>query len=233
MAGRPGMGLRHYGKVLVIAPHPDDEVLGCGGTMARMADEGMDVQVAVVTSGRPPQFSEESVLQVQAEMRRAHAHLGVSQVHMLGLPAAALDTMAAADLNAAIGQVVREVRPDTLFLPFLGDIHADHQLAFLAAMVAARPRDRRVPSRILCYETLSETNWYAAPMTPAFVPNVHIDIAGTLARKLEAFGMFESQVKAFPDERSLMTIEALARLRGSCVFAEAAEAFMLVRAIER
>lgn len=233
MASRAATGLQHYGKVLVVAPHPDDEVLGCGGTMARMAEEGLDVQVAVVTSGRPPQFSEESVAQVQAEMKRAHAHLGVSQVHMLGLPAAALDTMAAAELNAAVGQLVREVRPDSLFLPFLGDIHADHQLAFLAAMVAARPRDRRVPSRILCYETLSETNWYAAPMTPAFVPNVHIDIAGTLARKLEAFAMFESQVKPFPDERSITTIEALARLRGSTVFSEAAEAFMLVRMIER
>lgn len=233
MTGFRAGGLRHYGKVLVIAPHPDDEVLGCGGTMARMAEEGLDVQVAVITSGKPPQFSEEQVAQVQGEMRRAHAHLGVSQVHMLGLPAAALDTLPAADLNAAIGQVVREVRPDTLFLPFLGDIHTDHQLAFLGAMVAARPRDRRGPTRVLCYETLSETNWYAAPMTPAFVPNVHIDISATLARKLEAFAMFESQVKAFPDERSLVTIESLARLRGSSVFAEAAEGFMLVRAIER
>jgi LmbE family N-acetylglucosaminyl deacetylase len=233
LVGLPGTGLHHYGKVLVIAPHPDDEVLGCGGTMARMAEEGLDVQVAVVTTGRPPAFSEESVAQVQAEMRRAHSHLGVSQAHMLGLPAAALDTLPAAEINAAIGQLVREVRPDTLFLPFLGDIHQDHQLTFLGAMVAARPRDRRVPSRVLCYETLSETNWYAAPMTPAFVPNVHIDIASTLTRKLEAFAMFESQVKAFPDERSLLTIESLARLRGSSVFAEAAEAFMLVRAIER
>ncbi|MFK4873904.1 PIG-L deacetylase family protein [Novosphingobium sp. ZW T3_23] len=227
------MPLDHYGTVLVVAPHPDDEILGCGGTMARMAQAGMDVQVVVVTSGRPPAFSEEGVARVQAEMRRAHAHIGVSQVHMLDFPAASLDIVPAAELNAELGRVVRAVRPDTLLVPFLGDIHQDHQLAFLAAMVAARPRDRTVPTRVLAYETLSETNWYAAPLTPPFVPNVHIDIAGTLQRKLEAFAMFESQVRDFPDERSLITIEALARLRGSTVFSEAAEGFVLVRAIER
>ncbi|KPH65957.1 PIG-L deacetylase family protein [Novosphingobium aerophilum] len=227
------MALQHYGKVLVIAPHPDDEILGCGGTMARMVEEGLDVQVAVITSGRPPAFAADGVARVQAEMRSAHAHIGVSRTHMLDFPAASLDIVPAAELNAAFCRIVRDVQPDTLFVPFLGDIHQDHQLAFLASMVAARPRDRQVPTRVLCYETLSETNWYAAPMTPPFVPNVHIDISGTLQRKLDAFAMFESQVRPFPDERSLITIEALARLRGSTVYCEAAEGFILVRAIER
>lgn len=227
------MGLQHLGRALVIAPHPDDEILGCGGTMARMVEEGLDVQVAVVTTGRPPAFAEDGVAQVQAEMRKAHALIGVSRTHMLGLPAAALDTVPASELNGALARVVSEVRPDTLFVPFLGDIHTDHQLAFLGAMVAARPRNLDGPTRILAYETLSETNWYAAPLTSPFVPTVHVDIAATLEKKLAAFACFESQVKAFPDERSFRTIEALARLRGSTVYSEAAEAFVLVRAIER
>lgn len=227
------MTLAHYGRVLVIAPHPDDEILGCGGTMARMIDEGLDVHVGIVTSGRPPAYSLESVAQVRDEATRSHAFLGVSETHWLDFPAAALGSVPAGELNAGIGGLIRKVKPDTLFVPFLGDVHQDHQLAFLASMVGARPRDGDAPSRILAYETLSETNWYAAPITPAFVPNVFIDIAATLDKKLAAFGMFESQVKAFPDERSLTTIEALARLRGSTVFLHAAEAFMTVRTIER
>lgn len=227
------MGLEHYGRVLVIAPHPDDEVLGCGGTLARLVDEGLEVHVAIVTSGRPPTYSAESVAQVQDEARRAHALLGVTATHQLDFPAAGLDALPASELNAGVGQVIRDVRPDTLFVPFLGDVHQDHQRAFLAAMVGARPRDGQAPSRILAYETLSETNWYAAPLTPAFVPTLFVDISATLERKLAAFGMFESQVKAFPDERSLLTIEALARVRGSTVFLHAAEAFMAVRTIER
>ncbi|MCJ1960693.1 PIG-L deacetylase family protein [Novosphingobium mangrovi (ex Hu et al. 2023)] len=226
------MSLAHFGKVLVVAPHPDDEILGCGGTMARLVQEGHEVEVCLVTRGRPPAFDEEGVARVMAEMEQAHAHLGVSRVHRLDFPAARLDTVPAWQINRAIGEVVEEVAPDTLFLPFVGDIHLDHQIAFLGAMVAARPRNAGVPKRILCYETLSETNWLAAPVTPAFVPNCYIDIGATLQRKLDAFALFESQLKPFPDERSLKTIESLAVVRGSTVFAQAAEAFVVVRQIE-
>ncbi len=227
------MGLAHFGRVLVIAPHPDDEILGCGGTMARLVEEGHVVEACLVTRGRPPAFDEAGVAQVLAEMERAHAHIGVARTHRLDFPAARLDTLASWQINQAIGEVVETVAPDTLFLPFVGDIHLDHQLAFLGAMVAARPRHARVPARILCYETLSETNWLAPPVTPAFVPNCFVDIASTLARKLEAFALFESQVKDFPDERSLKVIESLATMRGGTVFAKAAEAFVVVRQIER
>lgn len=227
------MSLRHYGRVLVIAPHPDDEILGCGGTMARMVDEGLEVHVGIVTSGKPPSYSAESVERVRGEARRAHSFLGISATHMLDFPAAALDGVPAGELNEGLAKLVQDVRPDTLFLPFIGDIHRDHQLTFVAALVAARPRDSHAPSRIMAYETLSETNWFAAPTTPMFAPDVFVDIRSSIERKLLAFGMFESQVKAFPDERSLITIEALARLRGSTVFLHAAEAFMSVRTIER
>ncbi|KRA83614.1 PIG-L deacetylase family protein [Altererythrobacter sp. Root672] len=225
--------LKHLGRVLVIAPHPDDEILGCGGTMARLAAEGHDVHVAIATQGYPPAFSEESVAQVRREMTNAHEIVRVTKTHVLDLPAAALDQVPASELNARLGRLVEEVEPDTLFLPFVGDIHGDHQLIFLASMVAARPRHDKAPSRIFCYETLSETNWYAAPITPAFVPNVFVDIADTLQVKLDAFAAFESQVRRFPEERSIEAIEALARVRGAAVHLRAAEGFMLIREIAR
>ncbi|MFL0357234.1 PIG-L deacetylase family protein [Erythrobacter sp. GH1-10] len=225
--------IENFGRTLVIAPHPDDEVLGCGGTIARLVAQGDEVQVLVATEGKPPQFPQDGVERVREEMRIAHATLGVTQTHQLDLPAAALDTVPASKVNAAIAERIDSIRPETLLLPFFGDIHSDHQIVFTAAMVAARPRSAQAPRQILCYETLSETNWYAPPMTPAFTPNVFVDISDTLSKKIEAFKKFESQVRPFPEERSVEAIEALARLRGSTVFLKAAEAFATVRQIVR
>ena len=223
--------LSHFGTTLVIAPHPDDEVLGCGGTMARLVDAGLRVVAAIMTTGREPAFSKEAVARVAREAGAAHAIIGTSDLRQLELPAAALDTLSGAQLNASFAELMDDVRPETLFVPFVGDIHVDHQLTFISAMVAARPRSADAPRRIFAYETLSETNWFAPGITPAFIPNAFVDISGTLRRKLNAFSAFESQVKEFPDERSLMAIECLARVRGAQVFCEAAEAFMLVREI--
>ena len=222
-----------FGRVLAIAPHPDDEILGCGGTLARLVAEGGEVTIAIATTGKQPTFPPDQVEQVQEEMRRAHAIIGVGDTRLLDLPAAALDTIPASECNAPFANLVEEIRPDTLLLPFVGDIHLDHQLTFLASMVAARPRHDRAPRQILCYETVSETNWYAAPTTPAFVPNVFIDITDTIELKLEAFSAFKSQVRRFPDERSPEALRALAAIRGSTVHLRAAEAFMHVRSIHR
>ncbi|GGE14533.1 PIG-L domain-containing protein [Polymorphobacter glacialis] len=218
-------------RALVLAPHPDDEVLGVGGVMARLANLGARVEVAIVTEGKPPQYSAEQVAAVRAEAGAAHARLGIAHTHYLGLPAAGLDRLPHAELNRAIGDLVVAVRPDTLFVPFPGDIHRDHQLVFEAAMVAARPAGPVYPLRILAYETLSETNWNAPFLTPAFTPNVFIDIADTLETKLAAFAAFASQVRAFPAERSVEALSALARLRGATVHRAAAEAFVLVREV--
>ncbi len=223
--------LDHFGRILVVAPHPDDEVLGCGGTIARLRDHGHDVHVAIVTTGKPPQFPADLVMQIRKELDAAHEVLGGTTKHYLDLPAAALDTIGAAQINGAVAEVVAKVDPDTVFAPFFGDVHVDHQLVFNATLVACRPRSAATPRLVLAYETLSETNWAAPPITPGFQPNVFVDIGDTLERKLAAFAKFESQVKPFPDERSLDTIRALARLRGSTVFRPAAEAFMLVRQI--
>lgn len=223
--------LEQVRTALVIAPHPDDEVLGVGGTIARLSAQGAEVHVAIVTRGEPPRFSAEYTENVRAECAAAHRRLGVARTHYLDFPAAELDRIGHAELNARIGELVAEVAPDTLFVPFIGDIHLDHQLVFTSALVASRPRQAGVPVRILAYETLSETNWWAPGITPAFVPNVFVDIANTIETKIEAFREFHSQVKAVPDERSPEVIRALALVRGATVYRHAAEAFMLVRQI--
>ncbi|HVF93156.1 MAG TPA: PIG-L deacetylase family protein [Sphingomonas sp.] len=218
-------------RALVLAPHPDDEVLGCGGTIARLVARGADVQIGVVTRGMQPQFDLEQVEQVRSEAERAHRSLGVSRVHYLDLPAARLDTLPRADLNRAIGDLVQSVAPDTLFVPFAGDLHFDHKLVYEAAMVAARPRDDRGPARVLAYETLSETNWSGPNMGPGFAPNIFVDITNYIEAKRAAFACFESQCRAFPDERSITALTALAQMRGATVHRQAAEAFVLIREI--
>jgi LmbE family N-acetylglucosaminyl deacetylase len=221
--------LASFGRTLVIAPHPDDEVLGAGGTMSRLADQGSEVFVAVVTVGKPPAYSAESVRQVQAEAREAHGRLGVSETFWLDQPAAELTETPNRTLNAAIFDIVRKLAPTTLLVPFVGDIHVDHQLVFRAALVASRPHQAEYPGLILAYETLSETNWNAPYLTPGFLPNVFVDISGQLDRKLEAMRLFGSQLREAPHERSVEALRALATLRGATIHRPAAEGFVLVR----
>lgn len=216
---------------LVLAPHPDDEVLGCGGTIARLTQAGAAVHVGIVTRADGPSFPADTVATGRREAAAAHRLLAVRQTHYLDQPAVGLDAIPAAALNRAIGDLIEAVAPDTLFVPFLGDVHMDHQRVFQSAMVAVRPRCRRVPAQVFAYETLSETNWYAPGITPAFVPDTYVDISGTIETKLQAFACFASQVRSFPDERSITAIRALAVMRGATVFREAAEAFKVVRQI--
>jgi LmbE family N-acetylglucosaminyl deacetylase len=217
------------GRTLVIAPHPDDEVLGVGGTIARLSDAGQEVFVAVVTRGYPPAFTADIVMQVRAEAKMAHDHLGVRRTFWLDLPAAQLSETSHASLNAALHKTIAEASPKTLLVPFVGDIHLDHQLTFLSSLVAARPHQAAYPTTVLAYETLSETNWNAPYLTPSFVPNVFFDIEATLSRKVEAMRLFASQLREAPHERSLEALRALAVLRGAAVHRAAAEAFVLIR----
>ncbi|MET0309785.1 MAG: PIG-L deacetylase family protein [Sphingomonas sp.] len=219
------------GRVLVIAPHPDDEVLGCGGTIARLVRMNCNVEIAIVTEGKSPRYDRASVEKVRAEAAAAHALLGVRSTHYLELPAAELDGVPHADLNAAMGALIEATTPDTIFVPFVGDIHLDHQLVFRSTMVAARPRKPTYPHTILAYETLSETNWSAPYLEPVFAPTVYVDISSTLDAKLAAFAAYESQCCIFPNERSPEAIRALAALRGATVHRHAAEAFVLVREV--
>ena len=217
------------GRTLVIAPHPDDEVLGAGGTMAKLSESGQEVFVAVVTKGKPPAYSAESVARVRAEAKSAHDLLGVKETFWLDQPAAELPEVRNVVLNGAIGEVVQRIAPQTILVPFPGDIHVDHQLVFQSVLVASRPHQAAYPKTILAYETLSETNWNAPYITPPFVPNVYLDISNYLERKIAAMRKFSSQLRSSPHERSVESLRSLAVMRGATVHREAAESFVLVR----
>lgn len=218
-------------NILVVAPHPDDEILGVGGTIAKHVAQGNSVYVCVVTKGCMPLFTGDSVEKVQKECVKADRFLGVRETVFLDFPAAMLETVPRFELNDALIKLIQEIKPDEIYLPHRGDMQLDHKMVVDAAMVALRPKYSHTVSRILTYETLSETGWDIPNGTNEFVPNVYNDISDYLEKKIDAFRIFETQIAVFPNARSTEALRALAMYRGASMSLKAAEAFMLIRQI--
>lgn len=215
-------------KALVIAPHPDDEVLGCGGTIAKHAKQGEEVSLCIVTKAYTPDWSEEFIKNRPKEIEKANKILGIRKTFFLDYLTVKLDTIPQKELNEAISKVVNEVKPDILYIPHKGDVNKDHRLVFEASLVATRPINHKI-KKVLSYESLSETEW-GQPIEP-FTPNVYIDISDTIKTKIEAMKAYESEIKPYPHPRSLEMINILAKMRGGVVGFDAAEAFILIREV--
>ena len=221
-------------RVLVVAPHADDETLGVGGTMAKLAAQGAEVHVAVVTGhGLEPHplWPPGAWATVRAEAARAMDVLGVPHLHFEEVPAALVADQPVYQLNRTVAALVEKVQPEILFVPFLFDLHKDHREIFHAASVAwrtATATGRRI-AQVYCYEVQSETHWNAPYLEAGFTPNTWCDIGDHLETKLRALACYESQMRPSPDARSIDAIRALAQWRGSQQHMAAAEAFVAVR----
>lgn len=218
-------------RVLVIAPHPDDEIIGVGGTIAKRVKNGDEVSVCIVTKGKEPLFREDFIEQGRRECRKADSMLGVKETIFLDFPAVMLETVPRHILNNAISEKIQKIKPDEVYIPHRGDMQLDHQIVVDAAMVAVRPKYEHVVKRVYAYETLSETGWNIPNTVNEFIPTVYENIEDTLSLKLNSMSVFQSQLAAFPAARSVEAIEALAKFRGATVNVGAAEAFSLIREI--
>lgn len=216
-------------RILVFAPHNDDEVLGVGGTLAKYAAAGAEITICEITARDNP----EGVKRIQTEARNAHAVLGASKSIFLNLPVVNLTSLPQMELTKHFCEVVREVNPTIAFIPHIGDMHTDHRATADTAMVALRPYEAPALHTIYAYETLSETEWNIPSVTNAFLPDTWIDISDMLETKLKAMSCYQTQLHPFPHPRSLEAIRALAQYRGSTVNCMAAEAFKTVRRIVR
>lgn len=223
--------MRKMKKILVFAPHADDEVLGVGGVIAKNIAEGNEVYVCIVTHGEEPLFSKEIVEKLRGETLAAHEFLGIKKTYFLEYPAVMLENVPRYQLNQSIMNVVEEVKPNEVYLPHNGDMQKDHQIVNEAVMVAMRPKYEHKVSAVYAYETLSETEWNIPNVSNVFIPTVYMDISNQLEIKKMALSYFSTQVSDFPDPRSLEAVEALAKYRGSTIMANAAEAFVLIRQI--
>lgn len=220
-------------KILVVAPHADDEIIGCGGTIAKAIGEGNQVYIVIATNanvGAPELFNEGFINKVRSEALKAHKYLGVKETFFLDFPAPALNAFPEYKISIELSKIIKKVRANILYLPHPGDLHQDHKAVYRAALVAARPQDDYCIEEIYCYETLSETEW-APYQEKAFIPNVFNDVTDFFEQKLVAMQFFKSQIKKFPHTRSTETFEALAKYRGANVGVKRAESFMVERII--
>ena len=214
--------------VLVIAPHPDDETIGCGGTLLKYKAVGCRVYWLLVTSiSEAYGWSVEQVACRRQEIEAVKKLYGFDGLYELNFPTTRLDTIPAAELVGAVNGVIQEVQPDTVYLPNRSDVHSDHRVAFDAAWSSTKVFRCPFVERLLMYETLSETDFAPPIAEAAFVPNVFVDITDFYHGKEKALRVYASEmIEGF--SRSLPGIEKHHAVRGSRIGVSCAEAFMLL-----
>ncbi len=219
-------------KILAIAPHPDDETLGCGATLLRHIANGDEVHWLIATEiTKDIGFSAEQVAKRNSEIEKVGKAYGFHDVHRAGFPTMRLDNVGKLPLIEAISSVVREIKPDTLYIPYRNDAHSDHAAVFDASVACSKSFRYPTIRSICVYETLSETEFGLRTDDTGFRPNLFIDITDWLDRKIAIMQLFEGEMAPFPFPRSETCIRAQATLRGSQAGVLAAEAFMLLKEI--
>lgn len=222
-------------KVLAIAAHPDDEVLGCGATLARFASEGHDVHVAILGQGstsRNPDSLEPDHAEVEAladAARCAAAVIGAKSVFLGGLPDNRLDSVVLLEIARLVESVIEDHAPDLVFTHHSGDLNVDHRRIFEAVAIATRPVEGTHTRDVLLFEVASSTEWAFHTVNEPFHPSVFFDVSTTIDRKIEAMRCYSTEVRPFPHPRSEENLRAAATHWGAAAGMRAAEAFQPLR----
>ena len=209
-------------KILCVAVHPDDETLGCGGTLLRHMEDGDSVECLFITDGNSSQ---------QAVIDQVSEQYGFDRTHRLGLPDARLDEETGAVLVSSIAKVFQHVQPQVIYIPNRSDAHSDHRCIYQAIAACTKPFRFPYIKEVLMMEVMSETDCIPALPETAFIPNVFVDVSKQMARKVEILQSYQSEVMDYPYIRSSDSIRALSRYRGAQINVEFAEAFMMLKSI--
>lgn len=224
-------------KYLVIAAHPDDEVLGCGGTIARLTGEGHDVYVAILGEGITSRYDKREqtdqgiIKELQDRSRQVSKLLGVKELCLHDLPDNRFDTIPLLDIIKTVEELINRFQPQVVYTHHGGDLNIDHVITHRAVMTATRPVENCPVKEIYSFEVPSSTEWAFGQFQPSFQPNVFVDISAMLETKIQAMQIYESEARPFPHPRSTEALQALAKRWGSAVSVDAAEAFELVRLV--
>ncbi len=221
--------------VLVVAAHPDDEVLGCGGTIAKFALEGRPVHVLLLADGESSRESnigfDDLIQNRNASAEKAADILGISSLKICEFPDNRLDSINVFDVVKIIEASIRDTLPTTVFTHHYGDVNVDHRVVHEAVLAACRPQPGFCVKELFFFEIPSSTEWRPPNSATPFVPNLFVNIDIFLDTKKKALLAYASEMRDFPHARSIKAVEALARWRGACVGKNAAEAFMVGRII--
>jgi len=219
-------------KVLVIAVHPDDETLGCGGTLLKHKREGDEIYWLIVTwPDKEDGFDKEFIEKRKEQIKQVtEAYQFIDVIH-LGIPTMRVDEEPMKTLIENIASCLNDIKPDTLYLPFKGDVHSDHRRIFEAAFSCTKSFRFPYIKKVLMMETLSETEFAPSLNEFAFMPNHFVDISDYLPRKIEIMKIFESEIGEHPFPRSEENIKALATYRGASCGKQYAESFVLLKEI--
>jgi len=224
-------------RVLIVVAHPDDEVLGCGGTIARLVKEGHDVYIAILGEGITSRSREREqtdftlIKTLQTQSNQVAKMLGVKDIFMYNLPDNRFDTVPLLDVIKIIEDLIARVTPEIIYTHHGSDLNIDHQIVNRAVLTGTRPMQNGTVKELYAFEVPSSTEWAFQSLGLSFYPNVFVNISDTLDIKIKALSCYKSEVRVFPHPRSPESIKAIACRWGSVVGYEAAEVFELIRSI--
>jgi LmbE family N-acetylglucosaminyl deacetylase len=222
---------------LVVAAHPDDEILGCGATAARLVQEGREVYFAILGEGITSRHENRAAADpgrsslLHSHARAAAAIVGVKDIFLHKLPDNRLDTMPLLEVVKMVEYLIEKIKPEVIYTHHPGDLNVDHGVIYRAVLTATRPIAGQSVREIYAFEVPSSTEWAFGSLQPIFRPNVFVDISATLETKISAMARYETEAREFPHPRSPKALRATATRWGSVVGCDAAEAFELVRSV--
>ena len=220
-------------RLLIVVAHPDDEVLGCFGTVSKMICKGWKASTLVLCKGKMSRgvVDEQEVIDLRKEMYEANKAIGIEDVVQASFPDNAFDKVPLLDIIKLIEKEKRRCQPDIIFTHYANDLNIDHQITYRAVLTATRPLQTETVKEIYSMEIPSSTEWNAFSQRTIFAPNVFSDISTTIDLKLKAMSFYKSELRAYPHPRSLRHIRELARVNGTKVGLEYSENFILTRKI--
>jgi len=220
-------------KIMVIAAHPDDELLGCGGTLLKHSRKGDFIKTIILGQGMLSRGEDESILvKLRADAKQANDLAGVNELKFFDFPDNAFDSVPLIEIIKTVEKEIDELEPDIIYTHFGNDLNIDHRKTFQAVMTATRPQPGMKNPDIYSFYIQSSTDWIASSEKDQFVPNVFVDIEDTIEKKIEALEKYETEMKAYPHSRSLESIRIFSQYWGTRVGKQFVEPFVLVRSIQ-
>lgn len=220
-------------NILIVAAHPDDEVLGCFATVAKLIEEGYDAYTLILSGGKTARenVKKEELILLQEETNKANKTIGIKKVFTADFPDNAFDSVALLKIVKEIEKVKEEIKPEIIFTHHIGDMNIDHQITHKAVLTATRPMQNECVRTIYAMEIPSSSEWNSFSAESAFIPNVFFEVEKTISLKIEAMSKYKSELREYPHPRSLEHIKELAKVNGNKVGLNYSENFILVRSI--